>query len=212
VPQQSRRVFRLHLSDIGEARFLPALMALLRHEAPLTRIETAPLPQAEIAPALHAGRIDLAIGYLREVTDTSTRALLTDVYVVMLRHDHPVARRWRRSRTAPGHDALAELEFATVRSHADTLRILNLLGLQDRVRLTAANFLSLPMTVQTTDLAVLMPRSIAVGIAPQRQFALFDPVLPMRELSVAMHWSRRFEHDPAQRWLRSRVAALFPGG
>ncbi len=212
VPQQSRRVFRLHLSDIGEARFLPALMALLRHEAPLTRIETAPLPQAEIAPALHAGRIDLAIGYLREVTDTSTRALLTDVYVVMLRHDHPVARRWRRSRTAPGHDALGELEFATVRSHADTLRILNLLGLQDRVRLTAANFLSLPMTVQTTDLAVLMPRSIAVGIAPQRQFALFDPVLPMRELSVAMHWSRRFEHDPAQRWLRSRVAALFPGG
>ncbi|WOP16707.1 LysR family transcriptional regulator [Ottowia sp. SB7-C50] len=212
VPQQSRRVFRLHLSDIGEARFLPALMALLRHEAPFTRIETAPLPQAEIAPALHAGRIDLAIGYLREVTDTSTRALLTDVYVVMLRHDHPVARRWRRSRTAPGHDALGELEFATVRSHADTLRILNLLGLQDRVRLTAANFLSLPMTVQTTDLAVLMPRSIAVGIAPQRQFALFDPVLPMRELSVAMHWSRRFEHDPAQRWLRSRVAALFPGG
>lgn len=212
VPQQSRRVFRLHLSDIGEARFLPPLMALLRQEAPLTRIETAPLPQAEVAPALHAGRIDLAIGYLREVTDTSTRALLTDVYVVMLRNDHPVARRWRRSRTALGHDALGELEFATVRSHADTLRILNLLGLQDRVRLTAANFLSLPMTVQTTDLAVLMPRSIAVGIAPQRQFALFDPVLPMRELSVAMHWSRRFEHDPAQRWLRSRVAALFPGG
>lgn len=28
-PRESRRVFRLHLSDIGEARFLPALMALL---------------------------------------------------------------------------------------------------------------------------------------------------------------------------------------
>ena len=43
-----------------------------------------------------------------------------------------------RSITAPGHDALGQLEFATVRSHADTLRILHLLGLQQRVRLTAA--------------------------------------------------------------------------
>ena len=37
------------------------------------------------------------------------------------------------------------------------------------------------------------------------------PVLPFRDLTVAMHWSRRFEHDPAQRWLRERIAALFPG-
>ena len=210
-PRESRRVFRLHLSDIGEARFLPALMALLRREAPLTRIETSPLLQRDIAPALHAGRIDLAIGYLREVTDTSMRPLLSDVYVVMLRRDHPMARRWRRLKTAPGHDALGQLEFATVRSHADTLRILHLLGLQQRVRLTAANFLSLPMTVRTTDLAVLMPHSVALGISPQSDFAIFDPVLPMRELTVAMHWSRRFEHDPAQRWLRERIAALFPG-
>ncbi|MDO5625658.1 MAG: LysR family transcriptional regulator [Pseudomonadota bacterium] len=208
-PATSRRVFRLHLSDIGEARFLPELMAMLRREAPLARIETRPLPLADISDALHTGHIDLAIGYLREVGDTLTRPLLADVYTVVVRRQHPVARRWRQRPRPPAEEVLAQLDFAAVRSHADTSRILHLLGLEQRVRLTAANFLSLPMTVQSTDLALLMPLSIARSVLPASAFTLIELPLPMRELTVAMHWSRRFDHDPAQRWLRERVTALF---
>ena len=63
-PRESKRAFRIHMSDIGEGRFVPPLMAALRTQAPGVRIETLPLPRGDIAAALDAGRIDLAFGFL----------------------------------------------------------------------------------------------------------------------------------------------------
>lgn len=210
-PASARRTFRLHLSDIGEARFLPPLMGLLRRAAPGIQVESAPWPHAEIAPALDAGRIDLAIGYLPSVSDTLSRPLIRDRYVFLMRRGHPAAARWGRRPRVPLGELLGTMEFAAVRSHADTLRVLALLGLESRVRLTAANFLSLPVTVLDTDLAVLMPRTIVQQFAGGDEYAVIDPQPPLRELLVSMHWSRRFDQDPAQVWLREQIVELFPG-
>ena len=43
VAAESRQIFRLHMSDIGEARFLPAVMAALRQQAPGVQLQTLPL-------------------------------------------------------------------------------------------------------------------------------------------------------------------------
>lgn len=209
-PGRSERVFRLHLSDIGEARFLPEIMALMHQAAPRAGIDARALPHGDVAEALHAGQIDLAIGYLPAVRGTLTRPLITDIYVVVLRRDHPVARRWRAARPRDEARLLAELEFAAVRSHADTLRILSGAGLESRVRLTASNFLSLPLTVAATDLAVLMPRTIAQGMVRAHGLEIIEPAFPSRDMVVSLHWSRRFQHDSATRWLREAIAAHYP--
>lgn len=208
-PHRSARVFRLHLSDIGEARFLPRLLAMLEEDAPGTRIETRPLPAEDIAPALDSGRLDVAIAYLPALAETLSLPLIRDRYVVLLRRAHPILASWKRRSPGSETELLARLSFAAVRSHADTLRILGLLGLDGRVRLTAANFLSLPGTVKATDLAVLMPREIAAGFVASRDYAMIEPELPQRHFTVALHWSRRFDHEPAQRWLRARIVELF---
>ena len=208
-PQRARRSFRVHLSDIGEARFLPELMAMLRREAPGTRLEAAPLPHEAIAAALDSGRIDAAIGFLPTVRETRRLPLLSDRYILLLRAGHPFAARWRRR---PRLEELKALDFAAVRSHSDTLRILQLLQLDDRLRLTVANFLSLPAIVRAGDLAVLMPRSIAQGFAAQGGLAILEPDFPLADFTVSLHWSRRFENDAALRWLRQRVLQLFGAG
>lgn len=212
-PQASRKTFRVHLSDIGEARFLPELMALLRREAPGTRVESAPLPHDTIAAALDSGRIDIAIGYLPTVADTRRAPLLTDRYVVLLRAGHPFVADWsaacRAGGAQAGLQALTGLDFAAVRSHSDTLRILQRLQLEDRLRLTVAHFLSLPAIVRASDLGVLMPRDMAQGFAAQGGLDVIEPDFPLRDFTVSLHWSRRFENDPALAWLRSRVTAVF---
>ncbi|HQD14652.1 MAG TPA: LysR family transcriptional regulator [Ottowia sp.] len=218
-PLQARKTFRMHLSDIGESRFLPELMATLRREAPGTRLEAAPLPHDEIAAALDSGRIDIAIGYLPIVADTQRLPLLSDRYIVLLREGHPFAAQWRtyagrqgsrdmRS-ASDGLEALAGLDFAAVRTHSDTLRILQLLQLEGRLRLTTAHFLSLPAIVRASDLGVLMPRSIAQGFAVHGGLEIIEPDFPLRDFTVSLHWSRRFEADPGQQWLRQRVCDLF---
>ena len=98
-PVVSRRTFRIHMSDIGEARFLPT------------------------------------------VKDTQRDPLLTDRYVVLLRAQHPFALAFNRSRRQPAAllESLHELEFVAVRSHSDTLRILQMLNLESGLRLTTAH-------------------------------------------------------------------------
>lgn len=205
-PASARQVFRLHLSDIGEARFLPELMAALLRAAPGVRVETMPLPAAEIAPALDDGRIDLAFGFLPQVQGTEQVALLRDRYVVLLREGHPLLRTRRK---AGDLQWLRELELVAVRTHSDTLRILELLQLQDRLRLTTHHFLVLPAIVRATDLAVVMPRNIALGFAEQGGYALVEPALPLAEFTVSLHWSRRHANEPARAWLREFVVDLF---
>ena len=204
-PAQSRRSFQIHMSDIGEGRFLPELMTALRQRAPGVRLETRPLPREQIAEALDAGRIDFAIGFLPTVKDTQRLQLLKDRYVVLLRKGHPFVRKRRTGKALLA--ALKELEFVAVRSHADTLRIVQQLQLEDRLRLVTEHFMVLPAIVKATDLAAVMPRNIARGF--EGGYAIVEPEFPQRDFAVALHWSRRFESDPGNEWLRGVVSELF---
>lgn len=204
-PEQSRRAFQIHMSDIGEGRFLPELMVALRERAPGVRVETLPLPRDQITGALDAGRIDFAFGFLPGVKETQRLQLLQDRYVVLLRKGHPFTRRKRTGRALLA--ALRELEFVAVRSHADTLRIVQQLQLEDRLRLVTEHFMVLPSIVRATDLAAVMPRNIARGF--EGAYAIVEPQFPQRDFAVALHWSRRFEADPGNRWLRALVTELF---
>ena len=214
-PLRSERVVRVHLSDIGEARFLPDLVLALQRLAPGMRLEAWPLAHDKIGPALDNGQLDLAIGFLPEVTETLQQALLSDRYVLLLRQGHPVAQRWAKLKKAGSpnpdevHALLAELEFAAVRTHADTLRILELMRWQHRLRLTVSHFLSLPAIVRSSDLAVLMPRNFAHSFAAQSALDIMEPELPLRDFVVSMHWSRRFDKDPCSQWFRATVSQLF---
>ena len=204
-PGLSTRTFHIHMSDIGESRFLPELMTALRERAPGLRLETRPVAREQITEALDAGRLDFAFGFLPIVKETQRKRLLEDRYVVLLREGHPFTRRRRTGAALLA--ALRELEFVGVRSHADTLRIVQQLRLQDRLRLVTEHFLVLPAIVKATDLAAIMPRNIARGFGGG--YAVVEPAFPQRDFVVSLHWSRRFEADPGNRWLRGLIEELF---
>ncbi|HEY8048970.1 MAG TPA: LysR family transcriptional regulator [Ramlibacter sp.] len=204
-PAGSGRTFRIHMSDIGEGRFLPPLMSALRAQAPGVRVETLPLPRADVSAALDAGRIDLAFGFLPNVKDTQQVKLLRDRYIVLLRRGHPFTRK--RATGKARLRELGQLEFVAVRTHADTLRILELMQWQERLRLTTEHFLALPSIVKGTDLAAIMPRNIALTFGAG--YAIVEPDFPLRDFTVALHWSKRFENDAGNRWLRGVALQLF---
>lgn len=207
-PLTSHRTFHIHMSDIGEGRFLPELMVALREQTPGVRIETRPLPRDQVTAALDEGRIDFAFGFLPQVKDTQRLTLLKDRYILLLRKGHPFSRR-RRTGDKALLAALGELEFVAVRAHADTLRIVQQCKLEDRLRLVTEHFMVLPSIVKATDLAAIMPRNIARGF--EGGYAIVEPAFPQRDFTVALHWSRRFEGDAGNRWLRGLIEGLFAG-
>lgn len=205
-PARSQMTLRLHLNDIGEARLLPELMEALHREAPGVRVHSAPLPHGEIADALETGAIHFALGFLPSVSGTERIELLSDRYAVLVRAGHPLlAAKQKRTKVQD----LRRLEFVAVRSHSETFRILQELGLDSRLVLTSEHFLALPAIIERTDLAVVMPRAIALRFINTERYALLSNTLPRSTFPVSLHWSHRFNLDPAHQWMRRLIVELF---
>jgi DNA-binding transcriptional LysR family regulator len=195
-PRHARRTFRLHLTDTGEALFLPRLITALTRVAPGLGLHSSAVPQDEIAAALDYGRIDFAIGFLPHVAGTRSVELMRDRHIVLLRRDHPLTE-------------LSEIEFvAVVRPHSETLSLMRPLDMDKRVKLTASHFLALPEIVQGTDLGVVVPLRIADRFfLPFGAYKKVDPRFP--DFVVSLHWSKRFEHDPAHEWMKALLMDLY---
>jgi DNA-binding transcriptional LysR family regulator len=202
-PAASDRIFRLHMSDIGETIFLPRLMQALAVRAPNVRIETLQLDEGDIGPALESGRIDLAVGYIPVLAEFERTPLLSEHYVVLMRAGHPLARR------APTRAALAKLRYAVVRWHGATASTLKELGLAENIRLSMPHFLVLPRILAETDLAVVMPARLAEVFRSLGDYAVWRPRVGWPGFDVSVHWSWRFAGDPGTRWLREQIVELF---
>ena len=202
-PAGSDRIFRLHMSDIGETVFLPRLLQVLAERAPEVRLETFQYDDKDIGPALDSGRIDLALGYIPALSEFERTALLAERYVVLMRAGHPLASR------APTRAALARLRYAIVRSHGATARALKDLGLSANIRLSMPHFLVLPRILAETDLAVVMPARLADVFRAMGDYAVWRPRVGLPPFDVSVHWSWRYAGEPGTRWLRELIVTLF---
>lgn len=199
---RSQRRFVLHMSDIGADEFLPLLMAGIGRSAPGVHVETVQMPANAINTALQEGRLDLAFGYLPGLLGTESQPILQERYVVLLRQGHPLAGALR------SREALEQLDFVLVDSHAEPARALHLLGLQSRIRLTLPHFMVVPAILAATDLAVILPLRPAKRFAALHALQVVEPNLGLPPFTVALHWTWRSAHDPGHRWLREQVLAM----
>ena len=116
---------------------------------------------------------------------------------MLLRDGHPFVRQAARA-ARRCWTTLRQLEFVAVRTHSDTLRILQLLQLEDRLRLTTEHFMVLPAIVKATDLAVVMPRNIARCFADEGGYALIEPPFPLRDFTVVAALEQALRGRPRQ--------------
>ncbi|MFA7625315.1 MAG: LysR family transcriptional regulator, partial [Pusillimonas sp.] len=177
-PAHSQRVFRIQMmSDMGEERYLPRMMQEIEQHAPGVRVETVDLLQTDLSLAFDKAQVDFAFGSLPRLQGCHLQPLFDDRYVVFFRKDHPVLSHQNGS--SPPVSVLQSLEFVAVHTHADTSRILKLLGLEGRLRLVTQNFLSLPFIVSATNLCVLIPGSTARVFNRDGGFGTITPDLPL---------------------------------
>lgn len=205
-PKHATDTVRIHLTDIGEARFLPVIMKLLEQQAPHIRVETKTWPLQAIVPALDAGELHFALGYLPNLEGCAKQTILMDYYGLLMRNQHPFLSIGS-SQPQVKH-RLQELDFVAVHSHSATLHMLKSLQLEHKIRLLASNFLALPDIVRPSDLVAIMPYDIAKGFSAERNCTVIDAGLPFRYFDVALHWSKRHEHKAMHTWLRHLLLNL----
>lgn len=207
-PRTTARAFRLQLSDVGEMVFLPALLERLARSAPRVRIEVQQLRQEEIGDALAAGEIDLAIGFLPELTGALVqRRLFRDRYVCLGRAEHPgVGARVSLAQFLAASHVLVSAEGS---AHEIVERTLREQGLERRIALRVPHFMVVPMILARTDLIVIVPLRLAQALSKFGRFKTLGLPVDIPRLDVKVHWHERFDQDPGNRWLRELVIELY---
>jgi len=208
-PAQSQRVFRIQMmSDMGEDRFLPGLLAEMERQAPRIGLKSISLETLELAQAMDNAQVDFAFGYFPRLNGTRRVQLFNDRYVVMLRKRHPLLLRAKDHRVPAA--LLQQVEFVAVETHLDTLRMLKLLGLEHRLRLVSQHFMTLPSIIRATNLCAIVPDTTVSEFNRHGEFAYIEPLdLPLRNFTVSLYWSRRFEQDAGIIWFRNLASQLF---
>ncbi|HBT31372.1 MAG TPA: LysR family transcriptional regulator [Pusillimonas sp.] len=208
-PAHSQRVFRIQMmSDMGEDRFLPGLLAEIEHAAPRIKLETVVSDGVDLSHAMDNGQVDFAFGYFPRLHGSRSLRLFDDRYVVLSRKGHPLQARAKDNRVPVA--LLQTVEFAGVETHADTLRMLKLLGMESRLRLVTQHFMTLPAIVRATNLCAVVPSSTAHVFNRHDEFDLIEPEdLPLRNFTVSLYWSRRFDEDAGVMWFKQLARKLF---
>jgi DNA-binding transcriptional LysR family regulator len=163
-PATATRTFRIYVSDVGQAVFIPPLVAHLRDRAPGVRIVTTDPPLDAAQQMMKHGQIDLAIGLFRGLhADFRQQLLFHEDYAVLVREDHP----------AIGAELSVEQFFAaehviytpTAGSHVHFETELNALCLKNgkvrRVALQLAHSAGIDRIVFSSDLVACIPNSLA---------------------------------------------------
>ncbi len=218
--------WRAHIAmtDIGEIVFLPALIAHCAAHAPGLMIETLRDSQAKAAgqgaaaggmtTAMAEGRVDLAIGWLPDVTEgLYQRKLFTQRYVCIARQGHPLLSGKRPKLTI---EKFLAAEHVAVRAEGtghtradEALQKFKHRQMQRKVRLQVPHFLSVPQIVAHTDLIATVPERLGQECAGPYQLQVLEHPVKMPAFELKMFWHRRVHTDPANQWLRALIVEFF---
>lgn len=201
-PSRSTREFTMLLSEFGELSFLPLLLGRLAELAPLARLRVRHLVVERAPELLARGQVDLVVTSARLPEDPLVRRpFMTVDYVALIAADHP--RLHGRRVEAP---ELARERFVSVRGttgHQGPVRLLQRLGLEERVELELTNFAAVPYVVAAGPLVAIVPRHIAEVFAARHAVAAVDLPWQVEPIEVAAY-SRR-SPGPARQWLADVV-------
>lgn len=208
-PATVQRPVTFNMADIGELVFLPRIIAKLSAVAPGVQVRTVNLPEAQLEPALRSGEVDLALGYFPDLVSAALfqQRLFAHSFVCIVRADHPTIgdEMTRRQFLAGFHGVVHPAGHLNDSLEAE----LQAQGLTRRVSVRIEHYLAVPTLLSQSDLIFTVPYAIGSSLAKLGDIKLVRPPFKAKPRVVKQHWHARFQHDAANRWLRSVVTDLF---
>ena len=207
-PGTTRHTFSIVTPDIGEAKFLPPILARFAVEAPLAGLRTLSMPRHAAAEALELGHAELAIGYFPDLHKAGffQQKLFANGYVCIVRSNHPsVGTGLTREQYLAESHAIVRPEG---REHL-LEEVLEAQGIRRRVVIEIAHFMTLLPIIAASDLVATVPMDLAEVLVNHADLRVLEAPIPSPVIDVHQFWHRRFHKDPANVWLRSMVQTLF---
>jgi DNA-binding transcriptional LysR family regulator len=205
-PAASERRFHLAINNYAAVVLAPSLVIAALAAAPNVRLDLRPSGTLDIVEKLDRGDLDLAlVGSEAAGERFSVQPLLDDRFALVMRRGHPSSRH---NLSPAEFAALAHLEISS--AHEDTSFIdpwLADLGLTRRIALRAPYLSAAPILLQS-DLVATLSRRIARELARDHPLEICEPPYKSPDVRTVMLWHRRFDSQPAHRWLRDLILTV----
>lgn len=206
-PARSERKFRISMTDFSHLEFLPSLINRVNELAPSVQIEILRITP-DTASLLESGDSDLAVGFMPELeAGFFQQNLFQQNFACVVRKAHPrIGARMT--------EGLYKRESHVVVTAAGTgqelvEKTLARRGIQRNIALTLPTLPGLGNLLANTDLVATVPVRVAQTLVRIAQVKMLAPPIAFPSFMIKQHWHERYQHDPANRWLRSQMADLF---
>ncbi|HEV7323878.1 MAG TPA: LysR family transcriptional regulator [Bosea sp. (in: a-proteobacteria)] len=203
-PATARRHLTIAVTDYGDLVVVPALVALLRQEAPGLDLVVRPIGDAAASlAALERGDVDALIGgHLPDSPRVVRHRLFEEDFVCIRDKEHA------EPLTADDYLRLPHALFSSAGGDGspgvvDT--ILAMEGRRRRVAVTLAHVVAVPFAVAGTDLVATMARRIAERFATTAGVALLPLPYHARPFAIDLLHGRRVAADPALAWFLATI-------
>ncbi len=207
VPATSRHCFHIATNDYGDWTLMPQLMARLAEQAPHVDVKISHFdPENSIAP-LESGSIELVFCHpLKNAAGIHQETLFEEDFCCATRMQHP---RIGRHLDLDTYLAQSHLRIAPRGGQRDLIdKALARLGKQRRIALSTPNLSSAPVLLVNSDLVLTAPRRCVQAWQQLMPISLHEPPVPLPGFTIAMIWHERFQHDPANVWLREQMREI----
>jgi LysR family transcriptional activator of mexEF-oprN operon len=201
-PATSCDVFRIGLSDDAEFGLLPPLLSCLREEAPGIIVVIRRANYLLLPSQLASGEISVGVSYTVDLPANAKRKKLRDIGCKVIRGDaRPEALTL---------DDYCERPHAMVSFSGDLCGNIDLdlakVGRTRKVVLAVPQFNGLRALLAGTELIATVPDYAACALIEGSRLRAEDPPFPIDPAELSMVWSGVHDNDPAERWLRTRIA------
>ncbi|MEO7851256.1 MAG: LysR family transcriptional regulator [Rubrivivax sp.] len=204
----SEVTFRIAASDYLDPMFLPGIVAMLKQEAPRTKLHIHPLSaEFDYRRKLAAGEVDLVIGnWLQPPEELHLGRLLSDEIVCLVAADHPAARTprgWTAERYLQSEHVAPVALFAGAPGVIDDH--LAAQGQQRNIVVRSAHFSLIPLMVARSWLVLTTGRLFCTRYLAALDLRIVRCPVPFPPLTYYQLWHERSHAAPPLRWLRERV-------
>lgn len=209
LPQESKREFRICMTDISEIVLLPSLINHLQIIAPGLVIAGEKI-SPDSRRSLESGDVDLAVGFTPDLeAGFYQQALFAQNFVCLASGNHP---RIGNKLTLKGFSNEGHIQvISSGTGHSIVDKVLAKNKIDRRIVLRVPSYLGVARIVAQTEFLVIVPRQLGHALEQQENVKVLEPPMLLPSYKVKQHWHERYNQDAGNVWLRKTMAELFTG-
>lgn len=206
IAAETKRAFRLAMSDYGAWLVLPELVRRLRLEAPGISLLVTQASREVMMAQVNDGEVDIALGVFPGLNNETLRhqALFEERFVSVADSSTlsasgmlSLAEWLDRPHVVVTHPSVHELEIESA---------LQTLGLERKRQITLPHWRVANDLIPGSDLILTVASRNMTPLNPT--LTLFEPPLTIKPFSFRQLWHLRRDADPAHLWLRQQILEI----